>query len=237
MKRIIEQIKTRGYWYINFHPPTEIKHRISERSECLELLRKSSVRLRGWDYPFVPRGDSDEARVFRGEDYVSGYTDTAGHREIWRFYQSANLLHYRCLSEDWWREDPWIGDYHKKIEPGCVLSVLSTVYLISEVFEFIRRLNSTVRFNDGLFIKISLIGIQNRQLMIFDPERVPLHDSYTAHVPEISWIKDNIAYDDLVQNSSQLARDVIYYIFETFNWTNIPKEVIEKDQQKFLQKH
>lgn len=237
MKRIIDLIKTRGYWFVNFHPIKEIVHRISSRNECTEILKKSTVRLRGWDYPLIPRVNTDAARLYLGGDFVAGYVDTEGHKETWRYHQSGNFIHYRCLSEDWWRENPWIGDYHKEIEPGSVLSVFSTVYIISEIFEFIRRLNNFNLFKEGLSIEISLVGIQNRKLRIFDPERVPLMDSYVAQVPEISWIGDNISQDDISKNSDKLARDVIYYILETFDWHNLPKEVITKDQQKFLQKH
>jgi len=235
-KEVIAKIKSKGYWYFNFFPANPVKDRIPDRKLCENIVREASVHLRGWDYPYVPKQQTDRARLYFGEDYVDAYVDVEGHKETWRYYQSAQFFHHLCLSEDWFNEDPWVGEHYKDIESGSVFSVISAIYTLTEFFEFIRRLAKRELYSDGLNISITLEGIEDRRLKIFDPERVPLGDSYVAHIPNLRWSQEDISEEDLIMKSDEIAHEVICYIFETFGWRNLPREIIRKDQLRFLQK-
>ena len=236
VKEIINYVKSRGHWFINLYPIEPIKDRIPLRDECEDIIKKSAVHLRGWDYPYVPISQSDFAKIYFGADYVEAFVDSGDHKEVWRYYQSAQFLHYLSLSEDWHSEDERLSVSYKNVKPGSVLNVIRTIYTITEIFEFIRRLAKLHLYDDGINIEILLFGIQNRRLAIFDPDRVPLGDNYIAQIDKLPWSKKGIPKDDLITKSDEIAFDLICYIFKTFNWENLPKEIIKKDQLKFLQR-
>ncbi|HEC79176.1 MAG TPA: hypothetical protein ENI34_08570 [candidate division WOR-3 bacterium] len=235
IKNIIDKIKSAGYWYINFYPLKPIENRIPSRTECKRLIEETRVNLRGWDYPHFPIRQDSNSQIYFGPDYVEASVDWWAQKEAWRYYQSGQFIHYLGINEDWFVDNKWAEDYLKNIKPGTVLSVINTIYTVTEIFEFIRRLTERGLYDDGLNINIILFGISDRKLVIFDPNRVPLGDDYKAHVNQLPWFKQ-ISKNEMLIKSEEISFSLICFIFETFNWERIPKAVIKEDQRKFLQR-
>ncbi len=237
-----KEIKKRGYWEVTFAPRVFNDALIPDRATCKQLLQKNSVQLRGWDYPHIPQGNMDHQKIYFGADHCEAFIDWGNHKEVLRYYQSGLFVHYVAVHEDWLKEDKLseiVGgkDPYTNTQPGTVLSFVNTTYLLTEVYEFLRRLaaGSDV-YESGVKVEIKLVGTQGRKLVSLAPGRIDLFGSYIANVPEIVVPSKEIMKEQLLDSSRELALQTIKYIFETFNWENIPISVIEKDQQNLLER-
>ena len=137
---------------------------IPDRATCKQLLQKNSVQLRGWDYPHIPQGNMDHQKIYFGADHCEAFIDWGNHKEVLRYYQSGLFVHYVAVHEDWLKEDKLseiVGgkDPYTNTQPGTVLSFVNTTYLLTEVYEFLRRLaaGSDV-YESGVKVEIKLVG-------------------------------------------------------------------------------
>ena len=76
------------HWRVNYRPAAYVAKRLPRLSDCLEVLQKTRVRLRGWDFPHLPSG---EPQLIYGDSWIAGWSDFKGHLEYWRFYQSTQF--------------------------------------------------------------------------------------------------------------------------------------------------
>ena len=83
------KIKENPHWRVNFRP-TAHKVRINE-IEALDLIKETSVKLRGWPYPFL--SDNREEQILE-ENYIASGSDWSRHTEYWRFYCSGQFIHF-----------------------------------------------------------------------------------------------------------------------------------------------
>jgi hypothetical protein len=231
-EKILNKIKSRGSWRINFRPLI-IKEKL-DLPECKNIVEKNNVKYRGWYYPHVPRRSGDDTDLVPGNHYYEGWIDWGAHKEIWRMYQSGQFIHYKAIEEDWYKEDDWYNDSQlKNTEPGTILSVINAVYLITEIFEFLSRLARNLLYEEGVSIDIRLIKTVRRELVILDPMRAPLFDQYKTGIDEISFA-DKYNSEQIIQNAREEALKVIIYIFHRFGWENPPTEIFKSDQEKLI---
>lgn len=229
-KQLLQTIKSWGYWMVNFKPLTNQQLQLSQ---CREIVEESTVELRGWDYPHIPKRRGDDTDLTPGNDFYEGWIDWGAHKEIWRMYQSGQFIHYRAMEEDWFQEDDWYGDLKKK-EPGTILSIISAVYLLTEVFEFLVRLIRDGLYKEGVEVNIQLNNGSGRKLEVLDPMRAPLFREYTTGTDVIEFPSKKYTADYIVGNSKELALSVALYIFQRFDWNNPPVETIKNDQEELL---
>jgi hypothetical protein len=202
--------------------------------QCKDVVENNSVEFRGWDYPHVPRRSSDDTDLAPGNNYYEGWNDWGVHKEIWRMYQSGQFINYRAAEEDWYKEDAWYSDSKlQNIEPGTILSVIGTVYLITEIFEFLSRLVKTGIYKKGFTVDIRLIKTAGRRLVILDPMRAPLFDEYKTIIEEIPF-SAKYSSELMIQNAREEALKVIIHIFQRFRWENPPIGVFKSDQEKLI---
>jgi len=234
IEEVKNRIKERGYWKINFHPIKFIPDLIPSRNDCREILTNNIVRLTGWDYPHIPSHNDDKQAIYAGEDYYEAYIDWDIYKEVWRFYQSGQFIHYRALKEDWMQESIW---GYNNIKPCSILEINMTNYTLTEVFEFLRRLTIGSKvYEDGVKIDVELLNTGGRKLEILEPNRAPLMRQYVARIPEIKIPEKTVTKEDIINKSRELALESLAYVFETFRWTNQPTEVFKSDQQKLLER-
>lgn len=73
---LLDKIKSRGYWRINFQPLVAVR-KLESIAACKDMVERNTVELRGWDYPhFSKRVDADSG-VETGNDYYQGWIDWA----------------------------------------------------------------------------------------------------------------------------------------------------------------
>lgn len=220
---LLKQIKSRGYWRINFRPL--IQKEELELSDCQKFVKNSSVRLRGWGYPHFPSNKSD---LKIGNNYCEGRVDWEGEKEIWRLYRSGQFIHFLGLGEDWQKKA------YGNSGPGEVLSFIGMTYQITEIFEFLSRLAKEGLYEKGVKVHIRLENTKERKIEVFNSRRLPLGDQYTCDIKTIN-LEQEFKQKDIIKHSSDAALKSIIKIFERFHWNTPPKEVIKNDQKELLE--
>ncbi len=228
---VLKEIKTRGYWRINFRPIT-LDNQLHELSDCLNIVAMNKVSLRGWSYPYVPNENVDRKGLAPGNDYYEGWINSRIHLELWRMYQSTQFIHYCALWEDWENEDNFFHRDNPK-KPGSSLSVIGTTYHVAEVYEFIRRLVQNDIYPQGVQVKIELCNTEERILVIDDPFRGPFFQEYKTAATSISY-EQVYEKEDILLKSQDLALDCIVHFFKRFGWHQPNIQVIQEDQKKLL---
>ncbi len=234
-QELLKKIKSRGYWRVSIRPTEFEPDRISIIA-CDQIVRDSTVSLRGWDYPHYPTQEFDYQGLYTYDNYVESRTDWQRYKEIWRMYQSAQFIQYLGLREDWLDEDGWHADGEAGIEPKSVLGMVGTIYTITEVYEFLKRLVSNGLYEQGASVEISLKNTENRQIVIFERPRGRLYEDYVTSAQEINVPKKLLTADELVEDSNELAINAVQHLFERFGWKNQPVDVFVGDQVKLLEK-
>lgn len=222
---VLEKIKSRGYWQIVIRPTLFSKERLS-LPETERQLRACQVSFRGASFPLIKQG-----AVQIGIDYIEHSFSSPGFafHEAWRFYQSGQLLLYRSLSEDWAKE----AGHDPGFEKGTVLAILSTLYFVSEVFEFSSRLAQQGILAPEGFIQVNLVGIKERRLIFWGGDRA-LFDTYTCNIGELprSW---TLTGEQIAAEGRDLAFDHFLWIMQRFGY-DAKSEVYKPDQEKFFRR-
>ncbi len=226
------KILTRGYWEIVIRPTNFNGHLIVDKKTLKELVANNSVHLRGWSYPFCSRDIRDIQAVDKG---VAGGVDWGRHKEVWRFDESGQFVNYVGFWEDWAEEDDWPFDEIQKYKSGTIFSTIGAVYTLTEIFAFLRRLAYSEYYKDGIHLEITLHNIQGRKLVVLDPMRGPLFDKYVCAEKNIVLEPVNYSHDEVQSRSKEIAIEYVKRVFEMFNWTNMPLNVFQTDQEKLLE--
>lgn len=226
-ENIIDKIHSKGYWRILIRPIEYEQEKILSLKECREIMDSSVLQLRGWDYPHIDRNN-----FINGQNFISNSCDFGGHLEYWRLYQSGQFIHHFAMIEDWQSEKiSLLG--HKYTDLGFKgLEIISTIYKITEIFEFAARMAAKGVFNGNLTINIQLLDTQERKLFFWDNART-LFQEYICNIPKIEFEK-NISEQDLIGNGREIALQLAGNIFERYNW-NSPIDSFRNEQNNLLQ--
>ncbi|KZK88842.1 hypothetical protein PsAD5_05193 [Pseudovibrio sp. Ad5] len=224
---LLDKIRGAGYWRINMRPlRPEQKRRSFDDYEI--LVKQSRVSLRGWDYPHISR-NPDNGGLERFGDYVEAWCDWQHHSEFWRMYKSSQFLYYKNMWED-------TAESQDRDRPkGKLLSVFNTIYQVSEILEFSKRLYEAGLYESGVKLILSLENSQARQLWFSKPERGAFFDEKRLNIERLL-IERSITKVELSQYSNKVATEVIIEIFDNFGW-NPDKHQIEVEQQNFYSKN
>jgi len=225
-----------AYWRVNIRPDIYQPELIPSLKACFELVQKTKVRLRGWDYPHLSR---EELERGQGTNWIASWCDFMGQREYWRLYQSGQFLHLFSVSETMsreWREKlaqdlrhHLRGDVPKKI--AGYISILNFLYTITEIFEFAARLSQRLPYQGEIEISIRLNGIKGFALV---PEWDRSWDiCCVAEENELghAW---TLRTDALVSGNADYSLKAVIWFFERFGWLDPSAEVLRSDQQRFL---
>lgn len=237
MKELIEKIKKKGYWKVIIRPMVFDENKIPNLEECKKIIESCIVSLRGWNYPHV---DKDGVKI-SGNDSIESYCDSEwlGYFEYWRFYQSGQFVHYFSMREDYRIEEKEIQRIQRQsaTKSTKLLDILSTLYSVTEIFEFAQRLALKSALGDTIEITIELGDVEGRELFFWDSFSRWLNNNYIcAFRDENIVVKKTLSKEELITKSSETALSVCIEIFKKFNWSNPPEQVFAADQKKFLEK-
>ena len=224
---LINKIKSRGYWRINFHPLIFEKERIKSLRDCIEIINDCCLQLRGWPYPPL-----NEEKINAGQDFIENEIDSSHHKELWRFYQSAQFIHYRALWEDWLESEIWFDEISAIPNPGEIIAVEGIVFLLTEIFEFVKGLAKKKLYDDGIKINISLVNTEGRRLANTNCERVGFFVEYKSSLYQIP-LEKFYKSKDIITYSFDYAVESSIYFFERFKWFP-PIKNIQEIQKSFL---
>lgn len=223
----LARIRSRGYWRVILHPTEFIQYRIPSLDKCWEIVESAQVNLR-WSlvYPTV------EERV-QGNDWIQSGAEWYGP-ELWRLYQSGQFVHDFAVFEDWVGEDGMdMPQNGTGTEPVRILNTFNTLYTLTEILEFARRLAYREVLFPTVSITIELHNMQDRQLV---PSKGRMRFGvYKSHDATISWT--NLVHPaKLIANGSELALDAALHFFERFNWHQPPRHLFAQEQRRLYER-
>ena len=229
---LLERVLEQPHWRVNFRPDEYDPELIPNPTECFRLVEQTSVRFRGWPYPYLSyQPDERRVRANGVESWVKNQYAT----EYWRLYQSGQFLHLFTFEEN-------TSHYQsqqraaRRLGDGSVVRGFvyfpSFLYTVTEIFEFATRLCLKELYRGSLGITIELKDIERFRLWSPDPAR---HGPYewVSHESELSksW---SLPGAELIANSADHALDAAIWFFERFGWENPNKDALRRDQREML---
>jgi hypothetical protein len=227
------------HWRVNFRPNLYNDELIASLGKCYEIIERTKLSLRGWDYPHLSRRDTQRGQ---GANWVSSWSDFMGHNEYWRLYQSGQFLHLfsvREAAEPEWRKKMESEmrshlSYMDEVEwdkiPGFI-SIINFNYQITEIYEFAARLCEAQIYTGKVNISIEIKGIKD--FVLAAPWERSWHSYYAATEDFLSLSKDYES-DRLVATGRDESVTAIIWFFERFGWLSPSTDVIRHDQENFL---
>ena len=224
MSELLEKIKSRGYWRVVIHPGTFTEQRVANISDLYPILQKTSVQLRGWDFPHL----NSKENVQKDSDWIGQESKWHQYLELWRFYQSGQFIVFLGFDEDW-RDNSELWPAPDGWEPGLTLSAVNTIFQLAEIFEFAARLSFTDAGDDMMHVGITLAGLQGRSLGLGSPRSH--FKGKTASIQELPYHID-LPRLHLMGEPMELALAPATELFKRFGWE--PSLEILRDMQENL---
>ena len=231
MNEILKKIHSTGYWRVNIRPIEFKKNTISSLTDAHQIMEKCGVLLRGWDYPHFTN-----AQITNGDDWIESSIEFEGHIEYWRLYLSGQFIHHFACREDY-EVDPKNLSQMSVPSPsqsGNYLSILSTLFTITEIFEFASRLATQNVLSSPIFLSITLDGMKGRQLFFWERSRY-LSKAYISGIDKISY-EDKYTKEYLISDAPKISMRTTIHIFERFNWAHHSDILFPEEQKKLLER-
>jgi len=204
-----------AHWKVVVHPGTYAEHRVPTHQQLGELLRRSSVALRGWDFPHT---DRDNASNFaQGRQSSTAFMH---HVEAYRAYLSGLF----CWRSAFWENETFRGQN--------VLSFIGIIFQLTEFLEFFKRYY--LALTDVIDIRgaITLMNVRGLTLASMRAD-VDLFGAYTSR-ENIIELPIRFSMAEIETDAEVIARRLAKRVFAIFNWDNIQDNGINLWQQKLL---
>lgn len=232
---ILHEVRNGPHWKVVIHPQSFERERIATLGDCLTAIKDSQVWVQGWAYPHLDRDHFDKA-----SDWIASCQNSYVTHEYWRFFQSGLFVHYFTFRED----SEWKHDIERQyyalvsgadsFSPSGFLDVDSTLYTITQIFEFTARLMFAGVFGpreESPIVKISMNGIKDRVLSREFPRAwTGSPCPATTDRLEHSW---RVVGPGIHDEAAKQAREAISWFFERFG-ASFPEVLLRDDQAKFL---
>ncbi|MBI4249665.1 MAG: hypothetical protein HY611_09195 [Elusimicrobia bacterium] len=232
---LVNKLKQRGHWKVTINP-TEYTENRFDFAELKATIEKCSVRLRGWDYPHI-----DHQNTYNRSGYIESYCEFGYHIEYWRLYRSGKFIHLFGMREDG-REDSvvvdrfrWYAGRETRPQDLRGLSILSSIYSLTEIFEFGIRMGKHGVLNSGAHIAVELYGLRNRMLYFEEVGR----DLRRAYICLDDYKKLEAEFGSpaqLIETGHAFAMNWFIEIAQQFQWDSPPKGILTEEQKKFLER-
>jgi hypothetical protein len=207
------KIKSHGYWRVLIRPEGHVKDRIASVTDLFPLIQRLAVQLRGWDFPHV----DIQNRPHIGDHWAGQDFEWEHHLERWRLYQSGQFGYLGAFTLDWaTHTDNWLPR-PPKAPQDALLGISDVVCRFAEIFEFASALALSPAGDDPMFLSVGCHGIQDRELWLDDPNRVPFSRTPKCSVPE--FVQSNtFPRETLVAETSALGNLWAKELFRRFDW-------------------
>jgi len=229
------------YWRVNFRPAEYKEDRVPSLSKCFEIIEKTKVRLRGWDYPHL---SSRINECGQGNNWIACWSDFMGRYEYWRFYQSGQFLHLFVVGEatekEWRNKLQAAMQSHRILTDGDIdwdavpgfFSIVNFTYIITEIYEFAARLCQAYVYTGKLNVQIDIKNIKG--FVLAAPWDRSWWNYYAASQDNLSKSHE-VDSEELIVNSKDISLSTIIWFFERFGWLS-PSEIgIRQDQENLIQ--
>jgi hypothetical protein len=222
---LLELIRSKGHWRVNFRPLAAPANPM-RLGECRALVERSSVSLRGWDFPHINHRTDEEGGYVNEAEYIENSTEWSGFNEFWRMYRSTQFLAYVALRED---TDPF--GHGNPSRP--ILSTIGTIYQITEIMEFCHRLHANGIYQTGVNIHLSLLNTKGRVLSA-GQNRILFFELKSTQAEQID-LNRAVDANAVSEEYRLIAVELCLDLFDRFGW-NPDRSQVEADQERFYQR-
>lgn len=223
-EQLLAEIRGRGYWRVTIRPVKHVVRDLS-RADLEGILVRSSVSLRGWNFPHI----STHEEIARSRNDISQATDWADKREFWRFTKSGQFVYIGAMSDDW--PERALHEQRQYDPQNRKISFRGIVWKFSEVFEFGARLALTEAGGQEMRIEVALQGLKNRGIWT-EPRFAPLR-----HQPPVEDRWEEVwqgPSEVLVSERERAALPMLEDLFDLFG-SHVPAEVLAYHQDALRQ--
>jgi hypothetical protein len=220
------------YWRILIRPALYNSDRVPF-AKLLPTLQQAQVLLRGWDFPHLSHLPEKNVR----ETHYVGTWDNFGNYEYWRFYESAQLIHYHGVREqvdEGYRQK--LEDVHGA-DPSATkgyIDITNFLYTVTEAFVFAARLATLLRLDEIVHIELALRGITGF-ILGFSEHGRSLRGPYQWNGGELSNWWDVEARELKVDPGGYALKAVVWF-FERFGWEDVNQRALADAQAVFLRR-
>ena len=205
MSELLEKIRSGGYWNIAIHPNEFVPERVDRVSKLYPILRNTSVRLRGWDFPHLnPMLDPRKE-----DDWIEQEFGGAPFLEIWRFYQSGQFVDVSSVPYDW--------NDSALYKSGSIINVADSIYRLTEAFELAARLSLTEAGSLFMHVEITHANLSRRWL-----DFNGIKDQYSVRgcksKENVFSFEKDISQIELITETKELALEPAAQLFQQFGW-------------------
>jgi len=210
------------YWRVIVRP-TDYQAEYVSFAQLESTLQKAQVRLRGWYFPHLSRRANE---ICSGTNYLAMWNIFHNY-EYWRFYESAQLIHYHgvreCVDSGYKEKIEEVTRSNLKwLDPDWstvtgYFDIINFVYTVTEIFEFAARLASALELQKQMHIEIGLENVKGFILGISDWGRAwdYLYQWNGSDSLSGSWDVDS---RDLSATAHDQSLAAIIWFFQRFGW-------------------
>jgi len=195
--------------------PLPLDERRFPVNRLVERLENSSVALRGWNYPHIPR---EPGAISFGSGYVEGREQWAQYQEVFRFHVNGLFTHRWRMRED--GTSTYRGTIH----------FVSTIYTVAEIWLLARRLYGDDGSVDRIMVNIRLDNVLGRSGS-GEFEDLPYRQQAGRNWYES---KRQLARIDLVAGVSALAVETSVALFTELGFHEISEGFVDRKTEAFL---
>lgn len=216
-----EELTRMGSWSLTVYPTEYNPKRIPDYQRIKELIQKSEVQLRGWNFPHTDKS-GNASNFSKGRQ---SFTIWDRHTEGYRAYQSGLFV---------WKSVFWEDKEGHTRDGKPLFSFISTIWSITEILLFCKRYYEDIVPDGNLHLDILLNGTKDRQLAAFDPA-VTLGPWYIATENPIL-IQEDVQLVELKASYKEIANRIVKQIFTIFNWDDADPAMIDSWQTKLIER-
>ena len=222
---VLDKIRSRGFWRVVIRPTTFLERRIARVADLFPIVEKSSVRLRGSEYPHI--GDPQTRRT--GSEWVESEFDREDDLEVWRFYLSGLFVHFFTIAGDW-RDHSNLWPAQPGWAPGRELYSLQTMFSLVEIFEFAARLALSPVGGSQMRVEIDKAGLKGRHLAASEGIFPSSYD-FRTKAEEWKYLWEG-SETELIASPRELATEAAHDLFARFGLSVELVKVLMTYQQR-----
>lgn len=186
--------------------------------ELVRVIDDHAVALRGWNYPHVPHRDPQS--ILGLEDGgIEAHVDALDrYKEVWRIHPSGLFTHRWRVRED---GTAYRGSIH----------FVATIYTVTEVFEFGRRLYGGDDSVEAVAFRLHLEGVLGRPGSGDDVVDLPYHQKAQRNECRFEL---SVARADLAVDVKSPASEAAASLFAQLGFTDISRSFVESRVENLL---
>lgn len=223
MTELTDKIRSRGHWRLVIRPAAFTVNRVPYEA-LAEIIRSVEVGMRGWNLPHF------REPFEYGEDWVGHESQFHHHLESWRFFTSGQFADFIAFGSDW-RDESELHPAPPCWRPGKETPVWESLFRFTEFFELAARLALSRAGDDRMVVRIETHGLRGRALVVDDPRRAPLRQTYVATIDSLPF-ETEYRRDDLVARARAEAVRAARELLLRFGWVSATEELLAEYQRE-----